>query len=76
MGRPPSGHYMAPISGNLLVTSGGQIMKRMTSARLFVGPKRTYKAKTRIERAKLVVAAVRERAAEVAQQPPTKPHPP
>jgi hypothetical protein len=45
------------------------MMKKLTSARLFVGTKITHKAKARIERAKLVVAVARERAVERAQQP-------
>src|SRR5258708_4765052 len=43
-------------------------MKRLTSAQLFAAPKRAGKAKARLERAKLVIVAARERAAETAQQ--------
>jgi len=46
----------------------GQIMKRLTSAQLFAAPKRAGKTKARLERAKLVIVAARERAAETAQQ--------
>ena len=46
----------------------GQIMKMLTSAELFASPTRTRKAKEWFERAKLVVAAARERAIETAQQ--------
>jgi hypothetical protein len=57
-------------------TIGGQIMKRLTSAQLFAPPKIARKTKARLERAKLVVVAARERAAETAQrysaQPSTK----
>jgi hypothetical protein len=51
-------------------------MKRLTSAQLFVPPKIARKTKARLERAKLIVVAARERAAEMAQryaaQPSTK----
>ena len=43
-------------------------MKRLTSAQLFAAPKRAGKAKARLERAKLVIVAARDRAAETAQQ--------
>ena len=43
-------------------------MKRLTSAQLFAPPKRARKTKARLERAKLVIVAARERAAETAQQ--------
>jgi hypothetical protein len=42
-------------------------MKKSASARII------RETKTRLERAKQVVIAARERAAEMAQQPPTKP---
>jgi hypothetical protein len=42
-------------------------MKRLTSAQLFAAPKKAGKAKARLERAKLVIVAARERAAEGAQ---------
>jgi len=45
----------------------GQIMKRLTSAQVFAPPKRKRKTKARLERAKLVAVAARERAAETAQ---------
>jgi hypothetical protein len=43
-------------------------MKRLTSAQLFGAPKMTRKTKARLARAKLVVAAARDRAVETAQQ--------
>src|SRR6516164_2431117 len=43
-------------------------MQRLTSAQLFAAPKRAGKTKARLERAKLVIVAARERAAETAQQ--------
>ena len=46
----------------------GQIMKMLTSADLFAPPKRQRKTKDWFERAKLVVAAARERAIETAQR--------
>ena len=44
------------------------MMKRLTSAQLFAPPKIARKTKARLERAKLVVAAARERAVETTQQ--------
>ena len=44
------------------------MMKRLTSAQLFAPPKIARKTKARLERAKLVVVAARERAAETAQR--------
>jgi hypothetical protein len=46
----------------------GQIMKRLTSAGLFVSPKTARKANVRVEHAKLVVASAREHAAKTAQR--------
>jgi hypothetical protein len=43
-------------------------MKMLTSANLFASPKRSHKTKAWFERAKLVVAAARDRARETAQQ--------
>jgi hypothetical protein len=54
-------------------------MKRLTSVQLFGAPKRSGKAKARLERAKMVIVAARERAAETAQQraaPPSMMRPP
>jgi hypothetical protein len=54
-------------------------MKRLTSVQLFGAPKRSGKAKARIERAKMVIVAARARAAETAQQraaPPSTMRPP
>src|SRR6266478_6672348 len=49
--------------------TGGQIMKRLTSAQLFAPPGiRRKDQKARLERAKLVVVAARDRALEKAQQ--------
>jgi hypothetical protein len=65
---------MAVIQGQNLVTnrSRGQIMKMLTSAELLFGPpkrtRRIRKTKDWFERAKLVVAAARDRAVETAQQ--------
>jgi hypothetical protein len=42
---------------------GAQIMKKLTSEQLFAPPKKERKTKTRLERAKLVIAAARKRAA-------------
>ena len=42
-------------------------MKNLTSA-IFAAPKRAGKTKARLERAKLVIVAARERAAETTQQ--------
>jgi hypothetical protein len=49
-------------------TIGGQIMKMLTSVDLFVPPKRARNTKEWFERAKLVVAAARDRAVEMAHQ--------
>jgi hypothetical protein len=43
-------------------------MKKLTSAQLFAPPKKARKTKTRLERAKLVIAAARERAAVTAKR--------
>jgi hypothetical protein len=43
-------------------------MKRLTSAQLFAAPKRAGKAKARLERAKSVIVAAREGAAETSRQ--------
>jgi hypothetical protein len=54
-------------------------MKRLTSVQLFGAPKRSGKAKARLDRAKMVIVAARERAAETAQQcgaPPSTMRPP
>jgi hypothetical protein len=65
---------MAVIQGQNLVTnrSRGQIMKMLTSAELLFGPpkrtRRIRKTKDWFERAKLVVAAARDRAIETTQQ--------
>jgi hypothetical protein len=47
---------------------GGGVMKRLTRAQLFAEAKRTRRNKDWFERAKLVVAAARDRAGETAQQ--------
>src|SRR5262249_46038008 len=68
-------HEMAVIGGRISSWSAkppadhwGQIMKKLTSAQLFGAPKMTRKTKARLARAKLVVAAARDRAVETAQQ--------
>ena len=47
-------------------------MKRLTSAQLFDAPKSARKTKARLARAKLVIVAVRERAAVTAQRYATR----
>ena len=56
------------VVGSPLADHRGQIMKRLMSAELFAPPKRARKTEARLERAKLVVVAARERAAGTAQQ--------
>jgi len=51
-------------------------MKRLTSAQLFAAPKRAGKAEARLERAKLVIVAARERAAETGAVQPSAMRPP
>jgi hypothetical protein len=51
-------------------------MKSLTTAQLFAAPKRADKAKAKLERAKLVIVAARERAAETAQECVAKPSTP
>jgi len=46
----------------------GQIMKNLTRAKLFASAKRARRNKDWFERAKLVVAAARDRVVETAQQ--------
>ena len=68
-----SGHEMAAISGRIARhRAGGRIMRKLTSAGPFAGPRIASKAKARLERAKLVIIAARERAAEMAQQSPLR----
>jgi len=53
----------------------GQIMKNLMRAKLFAKAKRARRDKDWVERAKLVIAAARDRAVETAQQrgaPPMK----
>src|SRR5215470_7821401 len=71
----PLSHEMAGIRGQelgcgRLVTSrqGGADMQTLTGVKLFARAKRARKSKDWFERAKLVVAAARERAAETTQQ--------
>ena len=68
-------HEMAVIRGRISSWSAkppadhwGQIMKRLTRAQLFASAKRVRRNKDWFERAKLVVAAARDRAVETAQQ--------
>jgi hypothetical protein len=51
----------------------GVIMKKLTRERLFGGPKKAHKARARLARARFVIVAARERAAEVAQQSAGRP---
>ena len=51
---------------------GGDQMKAMTHDELFGSPKSFHKAKTRIARAKLTIAAAREQAVEMAKAPPLR----
>jgi hypothetical protein len=48
-------------------------MKKLTGSQLFGGPTRARKTKARIARAQLLMAAARERAAEMAQGEETLP---
>src|SRR5262245_21804586 len=57
-------------------TIGGQIMKRLTRAQLFVSAKRAHRNKDWFERAKLVVAAARDRAVEEQRAAPSMKRPP
>ena len=43
-------------------------MKKVTAAQLFATPKNVRKAEARLERAKLTIAAARERAVEITQR--------
>jgi len=43
-------------------------MKRLTGAQLFAAPKSSRKTKARLARAKLLIVAARERAAQTAQR--------
>jgi hypothetical protein len=56
------------VVGSPLADHRGQIMKTLTSAQLFAAPKRMAKTGARLERAKLVIVAARESAAETARQ--------
>jgi hypothetical protein len=54
-------------------------MKMLVSAQLFAAPARAAKSNAKLERAKLVIVAARERAAETARQCVAQPltiHPP
>jgi hypothetical protein len=48
-------------------------MKKLTRERLFAGPKKANKIRTRLARAKLAIAAARERGGEMAQQSAAQP---
>jgi hypothetical protein len=65
------GDRIGSCSANYQPTIGGQIMKTLTSAQLFAPAKRARRTKDWFERARLVVAAARDRAVEMAQQRPT-----
>ena len=60
------------VAGGLLAEHRGQTMKKLTSAQLFDAPKSARKTKARLARAKLVIVAVRERAAVTAQRYATR----
>jgi hypothetical protein len=51
----------------------GVIMKKLTRERLFGGPKKAHNARARLARARFVIVAARERAAEAAQQSAGRP---
>ena len=51
----------------------GRIMKKLRRAQLFAAPASARKSRERLERAKLLIVAARERAADIAQQSATKP---
>jgi hypothetical protein len=67
------GQNLVVVGGRVTSRPWGQIMKRLTSAQLFAAPKSLGKAKARLERAKLVIVAARERAVETAQQCAARP---
>ena len=74
----PCRHEMAVIRGRIWSCSasyqptiGGQIMQTLTGAQVFAAPKRARRSKDWFERARLVVAAARDRAVETARQRPT-----
>jgi hypothetical protein len=56
------------VVGWLLANHRGQIMTRLTSVQFFGPPKSARKTKARLARAKLVIVAVRERAAVTARR--------
>jgi len=56
------------VVGSPLADHRGQIMKMLASAQLFAAPARAAKSNAKLERAKLVIVAARERAAETARQ--------
>ena len=56
------------VVGSTLADHRGQIMKMLASAQLFAAPARAAKSNAKLERAKLVIVAARERAAETARQ--------
>jgi hypothetical protein len=56
------------VVGDSLAGHRGQTMKMLTSGDLFAAPRRARNAQEWFERAKLVVAAARDRAVEMAQQ--------
>jgi len=55
-----------------LADIGGDNMKGMTHEQLFGSPKSFHKARTRIARAKLTIAAAREQSVKRAQTPPPR----
>jgi hypothetical protein len=67
------------VVGSPLADHRGEIMKMLASAQLFAAPARAAKSNAKLERAKLVIVAARERAAETARQCAAQPltiHPP
>ena len=56
------------VVGSPLADHRGQTMKMLASAQLFAAPARAAKTNAKLERAKLVIVAARERAAETARQ--------
>ena len=56
------------VVGSPLADYRGQIMKILASVQLFAAPARAAKTNAKLERAKLVIVAARERAAETARQ--------
>ena len=56
------------VVGSPLADHRGEIMKMLAGAQLFAAPARAAKSNAKLDRAKLVIVAARERAAETARQ--------